>query len=310
MINLKNIITEVRVINPNRIQDEPPLRDTETIRVYHGFAEIIDAIVVALRGMSGKERAGRRYSPEAVNNPKGLFVTIDLNTAKEFSCPGVIIEFDSKVGDLEAPVWHGGRSYFVQGEKTTGFSDRGGAEREIQRLANRERAMKSKSPQISNSDRPELAELIFTDYENQSLFVGDLNPNMIRQYWVSENAIKRRESGPYVRMSRKEFLKVYGVPYIEELRREHAAREKNMGGHTYSHECSKLDSERLLNPADNYDRNTAITNIKKKYKGCDFNVDQIFDTWVKDAQEGNTTAIRQMINWFWPKQIKQMGIDV
>lgn len=309
MIKLKSLISEVRVINPKRIYDEPPLMDNETIRLYHGFYDIMDAIIFAMHGMSGKEIiANRVYSYETVNNPKGLFVTINLETAKLFSCPGVILEFDSRVSDLEAPVWHGGRGYFGQGAMTTGFSDRSGKEREVQRMANREKAKNSSSPLIFKSDRPELAEWIFGP-ENQALFIGDLNPNMIRQYWVSEDAIKHRQSGPYVRMSRKEFLKVYGIPYIEKIKQDQVAREKEIGSFSYNSELAKVNSSKLFKPADNYDKNSAITNLQAEH-GYIENIERLFDEWVKDAQEGNYSAIHQMRDWFWPKQLKQMGINI
>jgi hypothetical protein len=35
MINLKNILNEVRIINVNKINSEPPIYDNETIRVYY-----------------------------------------------------------------------------------------------------------------------------------------------------------------------------------------------------------------------------------------------------------------------------------
>ncbi len=309
-IKLKLLISEVRVIDPKRSYNEPPIRDSETIRVYHGFYDIMDAIVFAMHGMSGKEIAKRVYSYETVNNPKGLFVTVNLEKAKSFSSPGIILEFDARVSDLEAPVWHGGRGYFGQGEMTTGFSDHGGEEREIQRLANRKKAMQSGSPQIVNSDRPELAEWIFGP-ENQALFIGDLNPNMIRQYWVSDAGIKRREYGPYSRMSRKEFLRVYGIPYIEKLKQDQAETEKNRGGFSYNSSLDALHSgkHKIFKPSDNYDRDAAVTNLLKNYGHLE-NIDQLFDEWIKKAKLGDYSAILQMRNWFWPKQLKQMGIKV
>ena len=63
--------------------------------------------------------------------PTDCFVTTDFKTAKSFSHSGVI-EFSTKVSDLEAPVWVGGRSYYVQGEYTQSFKDMD--EREQQRI--------------------------------------------------------------------------------------------------------------------------------------------------------------------------------
>jgi hypothetical protein len=133
-LNLANIykqqiLNEVRYLDPMK-EDEPPISDEETIRVYHGFRDRDQAFKALTKGLSGKSRADRTYSYEFVNNPKGLFVTIDFDVAKEFGSSGIIIEFTSKISDLEAPVWKGGR-YFVQGEYTSGFKDE--SEREEER---------------------------------------------------------------------------------------------------------------------------------------------------------------------------------
>lgn len=307
MIKLKSLINEVRIINSKKFYNEPPLRDNETIRLYHGFYSLMDAIVFSLHGMSGKEYADRVYSYEAVNNPKGLFVTPDFNIAKKFTHLAVM-EFDAKVSDLEAPVWVGGRGYFGQGEYTSGFSDRGGAEREHQRLLNREKAKQSKYSQISQSDRPELAEWIFGG-ESQALFIGDLNPNMIRQFWVSKEGIEHGRHGPYIRMSKKEFLKTYGMPYIQKLKKDSDERAKQQGWYGFDPSLEKVrkGSHKLLKPADDFNKEIAIANLKAQYGSMD--LDFKFDEWVEMAQNGDLTAIRQMNNWFWPKQLKQMGIE-
>ena len=181
-----NIIKEFRYINTSypQFQNENPIADTETIRVYHGFnsysTEIAKQILV--KGLSGKEVARRLYSYESGNNPRGLFVSIDFNVVKkDFAGSGIIIEFSTKVSDLEAPVWVGGRSYFIQGEYTQSFKNMD--EREQQRLLNRQRAGTNIYDYIKKSDRPELAETIFDNREKQALYIGDLNPNMIKHVW-------------------------------------------------------------------------------------------------------------------------------
>lgn len=143
-----DFINEVRYINPKH--PETPINDSETIRVYHGFNNFDDVEKVLKNGLSGKELAARIYSYEAGNNPYGLFVSVNFKVAKEFS-NGVVIEFSCKVSDLEAPVWVGGRSYFVQGEYTKSFKDLD--EREQQRLINRQKAGENPYDYISKSNR-------------------------------------------------------------------------------------------------------------------------------------------------------------
>lgn len=209
---MQEFLSEVRVVNPKKIEKEEPLKDTQTIRVFHGFNDFKDVETVITVGLSGKERARRIYSFEAGNNPYGLFVSIDLNAIKRagFAHSGVIIEFSTKVSDLEAPVWVGGRSYFVPGEYTKSFKDLD--EREQQKLLNRQRAGESPYDYISKSDRPELAETIFDNPERQALFVGDLDPNMIKYVWYNERLHKNRKlDGEWVRMKRIDFIKKVGL---------------------------------------------------------------------------------------------------
>ena len=199
-----------RFDKPTIVRQESPLMDTDKIRVYHGFNSYKDAEEVLKHGLSGKERARRIYSYEFGNNPSGLFVSIDLGEIKKhFSYSGVIIEFTTKVSDLEAPVWVGGRSYFVQGEYTKSFKDLD--EREQQRLINRELHGKSEFDFISKSDRPELAQTIFENPERQALYIGDLNPNMIKYVWYRPpyDSSKRGEERNWERYTRKDFIKKF-----------------------------------------------------------------------------------------------------
>ena len=95
--------------------EEPtkPFKNDDTITVYHGFRDIDDAILTVKHGTSGALRVSRVYSYESDNNPKGLFVTPNLNTAKNFG--NTIIEFDSRFDELEPPVWPSG-SYTGYGQ--------------------------------------------------------------------------------------------------------------------------------------------------------------------------------------------------
>jgi hypothetical protein len=210
---LKTILNEVRYINtkyPN-VKSESPLSDSETIRVYRGFYNFDDVVTVLTKGLSGKERARRIYSYESGNNPKGLFVSVEIDVVKRgFASSGVIIEFSTKISDLEAPVWVGGRSYFVQGEYTKSFKDM--EEREQQRLISRLKSSESPYDYIAKSDRPELAETIFDNSERQALYIGDLDPNMIKYVWYNEVLhTQRRTNGQWVKMTRKDFIKKLNI---------------------------------------------------------------------------------------------------
>lgn len=185
-----------------------PLKDSDTIVVYHGFYSKKDAETALTKGLSGQEIARRVYSYESGNNPKGLFVSIDFNIIKrQFAGSGIIIEFATKVADLEAPMWVGGR-YFKQGEYTKSFTDWDwnnltSNQREEERLRKREEAKKSEYDFIRLSDRPELAQSLYLESENQALFIGNLNPNMIRAVWYNP---KKRHDDKWERLSTKEFL--------------------------------------------------------------------------------------------------------
>ena len=203
-----NFLNEVRYVNTNypSIMTEEPLRDTETIRVYHGFDNFDDVKKILTNGLSGKQRAKRIYSYEYGNNPYGLFVSVKMDVVtRHFAHSGVIIEFSTKISDLEAPVWVGGRSYFVPGEYTKSFKDLD--EREQQRLINRSVSLNHELEPIKKSDRPELAETIFENPERQALYIGNLNPNMIKFVWYNERLHKdRRTDGEWIRYTRKQFI--------------------------------------------------------------------------------------------------------
>lgn len=183
-----------------------PLKDTDTIRVYHGFNDIGDIFQTLKTGLSGQERANRIYSYEFNNNPKGLFVTIALSVAKQFG--QYIIEFHTPVKDLEAPVWPNG-SYTVQGQMAASFNEP--EDRENARMDARKKSSESKYPSIQQSDRPELAELLYQTSEQQALFIGNLNRNSVRAIWVNPTPEKCGTYCTFKRMSVKEFLKEHNV---------------------------------------------------------------------------------------------------
>lgn len=204
--NLKVVKTPKRIIDRHVYPEEQPaLKDTDKIRVYHGCNRLNDCLLITSYGLTGKARAKRIYSYEANNNPKGLFVTVDLDIAKQFG--NYIIEFSTIVKDLESPVWPKG-SYTVQGQMASYFD--GPEDREEERL----RARRDASKNFGDSDRPELADSLYSSYEMQALFTGELDPNNIKAVWVSMDPTKTSSVARFSRLSRKEFLKRY---YDDEL---------------------------------------------------------------------------------------------
>ena len=200
IMNIFDILNEVSVIDTKKyVTDQKPLKDNQTIRVYHGFNDPADLANTLIHGLSGTMKAKRTYSYEYSNNPYGLFVTLDFNKAKDFG--SYIIEFHAKVKDLEAPVWKGG-SYTVQGGYSQYYS--GEEERKQDQNELRKQQSKSEYPAISKSDRPDVAQRLLNFPENQALFIGDLNPNSIRAVWISSNPTKTNSK--YIRMTSKKVL--------------------------------------------------------------------------------------------------------
>jgi len=215
-------LEEAQVYNPST--RPVPLKDIDTITVYHGFYGADDALQAVRFGLSGQETARRLYSYESGNNPKGLFVTAMFRIAEKFARSGIIIEFSAKVSDLESPVWKGGR-YFIQGEQTKNFQD--DEERERERQAQRDYATKSPEDFISQSDRPELSAMLYDSSERQALFVGNLDPNQIKRVWVHENRLfSHRTNGHYVKMSPSEFVRKYSDVILKKYKQDQYSKEK------------------------------------------------------------------------------------
>lgn len=161
------------------------------------------------KGLIGDVKIHRKYSYENNNNPRGLFVTPDLKTAKEFGA--YVIEFHARVKDLEAPVWPGG-GFTVQGQMAEYFKD---DEHRNQVALQRMLEIKKTSQYefIKESDNPSLAHWLLLGGERQALFVGNLNPNSIRAVWISSNP--ERIMQRYNRYSPRDVIKMYktkGIP--------------------------------------------------------------------------------------------------
>lgn len=185
-------LLEVRIItNPkNKSVKHEPLKDNQTIRVYHGMTSYSQFLSAIQHGISGKQTVTRNYGYESNNNPTGVFVSPDLRVAKEFG--RYILEFHARVTDLEAPIWPNG-GFPSAGVYAPSFKD--DSERDTARVKARDAAIARGDrgePHIKDSDRPELASLMMSGGESQALYTGNMNPNGIRAVWVLEgNHYKR-----------------------------------------------------------------------------------------------------------------------
>jgi hypothetical protein len=274
------VINEAEVLRKERSQ-QIPLKDNQTIRIYHGIENSMDLKSFLEYGTSGKIRAGRNYSYEANNNPNGLFVTIDLNIAKRFGNK-YIIEFHSRVSDLEAPVWPSG-AFTVQGQESQSWNSP--EEREEYRNKLRMELKNDSNPVISKSDRPELADSLYNNSEHQALYVGDLNSNSIRAIWVSKTPEKSGNYSEYEKYDRKSFLK----KFKDDLSKE-----------GYSSDRNKLGKYKFLKPREDVTVENLINGILKN----------VLNFQKKNDEERVKDFVRLMIHnkdlmrhSFWPHQI-------
>lgn len=219
---LNSLINEVRYIDTtdknkkywqDRWNNQRPINNDEVIRVYHGFSKLEEAIYVAKKGLSGKQRAYRRFSYESGMNPVGLFISVNFDVAADFNYgyPHVVMEFSAKVNDLDTPVWNNSDSYFGQGSNPMPFYDK--SHRDAQRDEYEQSASNSNYEYIRNSDNKALADKLFNNSEHQALYYGDLNPNMIKRFWIQDSY-----NSHYYSLSRVDFIKKYGnIEYSKTL---------------------------------------------------------------------------------------------
>lgn len=292
--SLNQLLFEVRVFRPDvrAFKSEEPLKDTDTIRVYHGFHKFEEAIIAAKFGISGKQRAKRIYSYESNNNPYGLFVTLDFDKAKEFAYPRdghkVIFEINAKVSDLEAPVWPSGQ-YVVQGQMAQ-FWDNEEDRHQRGTIAAREKASKDDLDFVSKSDRPEVAyTLVYL--ENQALFTGDLNPNMINSIWYGKSE-KGHGYNPsqLTKMSRLQFLKQFDT---------HEPERDVMGNFTPAGDDYYNKQNRIFKPNDNFDEEKFLQGIiNKEWAETPEEAKRVVQKVIKK----DSHYIEQLM---WPKQVTQ-----
>jgi len=250
-----------------------PIKTNDTITVYHGFNNIEDTIKAVAQGLSGAERVSRRYSYEAFNNPKGLFVTIDKKTAEDFAGSGAVIEFDANSNDLHAPVWKGG-NYGIQGQFVSTFpSGRKGA---IERAKTKQELEKhaqddpTLSAHAKQSDYPRMTSMLTSPSEYQALFTGHLNPENIKAVYVKEGMVFRKQTP-------KEFLADKDSP----------------------------KAEKAFNPNDNFNFDVFFKFLNNRFtffKEAD--LERIWNGIKK--QEGKTDHFYKTFKEFlWPKQLIQ-----
>ena len=60
---LSEDVRTFNVYNSDKHQLERPLKEKDKLRVYHGFGQIKDALLAAIYGISGGEKAKRTYFP-------------------------------------------------------------------------------------------------------------------------------------------------------------------------------------------------------------------------------------------------------
>ena len=312
-----NQLNEVRYINAaardqnfydnkpyrNKWQDrynQEPIKNGERIRVFHGCS-LETALEICTKGTSGKEYHPRTYSYESGMNPLGIFVTVNFEKAKDFgygSNAKCILEFTVNSSDLESPVWNGSDSYFCQGSNPTPFKDCG--ERKTQKAKydndafgiedysyydslKKGRVTFDKS-YIRKSDKPAMAMNIFNNTEHQALFMGDLNPNMVKYVWVC-----RKGENQYVRYTEKEFLLKF-----KEKEKKKTGCFVNVGTKAFLPNEDVKSFEDAIQKIAMY-RNIDVNKVLKNFKENDI-FDNPYRPW----------AVRFIQFTFWPKQIIQL----
>lgn len=288
---------EARVLNTDfkKTNREQPIMFGDTVRVYHGFNRTYQAYKAATQGLSGKEYAKRIYSFESNNNPKGLFVSSSLQDAKEFTGAyeniSAIAEIHANEKDLEVPVWPGGSytgfggySEYWSNDPEENASQRKEAQREKSQWV-LQQAEKQGLDWILKSDRPDLAWFLQMGMENQALFIGDLNPNSIRTFWVQDIGEDghHHKKDPFYRVSRKEFISKIKSEYSED-----------------SLKGDKYETDKIFQPREEFTVEKLVDRMK------------YFDS-IKNAEEKmkffvdseNYTMENVLGHYLWPKQLEK-----
>jgi hypothetical protein len=276
-MKINEIISEAHYVLPAQQMPSAPLKNEDTITVYHGIRSLNDAILITTKGASGAEFASRVYSYESDNNPKGLFVTPDLKTAQEFG--NTVIEFTCKMTDLEPPVWPGG-SFTVQG----GFSQYWGHGREgvakrrqaQQRLRDENRSHEDEI--ISQSDDPLLASTLLNMGERQALFVRHLNPSQITAVYSYTNTYTP------IKQTREEFLQTHKDYKIDKS------------------EGNREVTSRVFAPDEKFDGDEFMKRLK--YPNIETSLGSVWEHSVLSRPTNKGQHFRRTFNqWLWPAQM-------
>lgn len=303
--------------DPMQAFNQEPIKNTDKIRVFHG-TDLKTAVLIAKEGVSGQQWTPRKYSYEAGMNPIGLFVSTDFYKVTEFANPfnggkdknaSVIIEFTASATDLDTPVWNGQDSFFGQYSNPQPFRNK--AERDAQKQKYNDDALNHEWDYVRNSDNPAMAKNIFYNNEHQALFIGNLNPNMIKRFWVKKyeghTAIGDKR---YTPMSRQEFLKEYGNTRFYDY------RDRQTNQEVYN----TIKSHKIYNPNDDFtgfedcakrfiefekkDNPKAYQRQLKYYNGGEEGLYKHYlETFPELLEKEHWDYFKEIM---WPKQLKQM----
>lgn len=304
--------------DPMQAFSQEPIKDTDKIRVYHG-TDLKNAVLIAKEGVSGQQWTPRKHSYEAGMNPIGLFVSTDFYKVTEFANPfdggkdknaAVIIEFTAKASDLDTPVWNGQGTYFGQYSNPQPFRNK--EERDSQRQKYHDDASNHEWDYVRNSDNPAMAKNIFYNNEHQALFLGNLDPNMIKRFWVKkyEEYIAVGEKR-YIPMTRQQFLKEYGGTGFYS-----GYKDRKTGKDVYN----PLISRKIYRPNDNFtgfedcarrfieyekkDNPKAYQRQLKYYDGGEEGLYRHYmETFPELLEDEHWDYFKEIM---WPKQLKQM----
>ncbi len=316
-----NLLNEVRYIDTKtnkyngrvtktdwkEIYNQEPIKNNDRIRVYHGCT-LKTALDWALHGTSGREWHPRTYSYENGMNPLGIFVTVDFEKAKDFGYDNectCIVEFTANASDLESPVWNGSDSYFGQGTNPQPFKNK--EERNTQKAKYDADARNIKDdfywdPQdkkqktisydyIRQSDKPSMARNIFDNPEHQALFMGNLNPNMIKRIWINQ----REEGKNYVSTD-----KAYIPLTVKEFVKKYKDHEFYVDG-SYGDEKRKLTTNKVYKPNEDF---KGWQDFIKRDKWLSRN-EKYAQKFLNDIESGNNYFKQRVSHMMFPKQIIQ-----
>lgn len=326
-------ITEVRYINTstnnkdNNIIKQEPIKNDDKIRVYHGCS-LNTAIDILLNGTSGKAYHPRVYSYENGMNPLGIFVSTDFKQSIRFTSGekvACILEFTVKASDLESPVWNNSNTYFYRGDDTQPFQNRN--ERDKQKLKYHNDALNLKNyhyydpdgkkkvidyDHIRNSDKTEMAKNIFNNDEHQALFMGDINPNMIKRIWVHERGNR------LLPLKRHVFYEWYIKPILnDELKKEKIYNNMNLSlpqKYTKTKDLKEFPynaglnrRNKLFKPNDDTDKTLLIKKLYYQNRDWISNYNDLFNIkYIKDLLSNNPINIDNVNDLLWPRQIIQL----